>query len=151
MAPDETIRLGGRSWYIPTDRSIANDLWIEAEAKRAGLTEIRIAEGEDAQAFASRLLAETVGAGRLFPLLGGLLFPVGTDPSDWTEQLGKESSRFLSRLTDRGDKHALRSIIAAVLARFFLSGIACAMTSETSSTKHGTHADLSSAAPIGEA
>lgn len=147
----ETIILGGRAYYIPTDRSISNDLWVEAEANAAGLADLQVEAGEDAAAFAARILNASVTSGKLLRLLGGLLFPRGILPEDWTPATAEETARVLARVTDPDDKDAIRSIIAAVLARFFLSGIASATSSASFSTPSGQTSDLSSVKPIGGA
>jgi hypothetical protein len=147
----ETITFAGRDFYIPTDRSIANDLWIEAEASAAGLADLHVEEGEDAVKFAARILSASVTSGKLLRLLGGLLFPCGVMPEDWSPATADDTARLLARVTDPEEKDAIRSIIAAVLARFFLSGVASATTSASSLTRAGQTSDLSSVKPIGEA
>lgn len=132
QSDEKAIEIGGREFYIPADRSIANDLWIEAETRRAGLDSLHLQEGEDGRAFASRVVATAVDGGRIFPLLGGLLHPLGLSSSDWTPAIAAETGAHLMRITDREEKAAIRTLAAGWIAEFFISGLAASTTSPTS-------------------
>ncbi len=161
---EQTIELGGRAYAIPTDRSIANDLFIEAEAARAGLGELRMEDGESPDEFARRILRTAMQSGSLLRLLGGLLIPATLDVSDWTEETADVTAKHLASITAPADKDAIRAILAATLARFFLSAVACATISPASSaaaqhvqepsrgvSSTTAGADLAAIVPSGEA
>ena len=130
---DKVLELGGRGYYTPADRSIANDLWIEAEARRSGLDSLHIQDEEDGRSFAARVIETAVHSGAAFSLLGGLLHPVGVPSSDWTPAVAAETAAALSKITDRDEKAAIRVVLAEALSSFFVSGLVSATTSPNSS------------------
>lgn len=129
----ESIELGGRRFFQPSDLSIANDLWVEAAARRAGLDSLQINDDEDARAFAARVIAQAVDSSLCLQLLGGLLHPEGLAASDWTPEIAEQTAAHLARITDPDEKAAIRVMLADHLAFFFTNGLASALTSPTSS------------------
>jgi len=120
----EPFTLGGRSFVRLTS---TEDLFAEQEDHiqglliPAGLDEVKIGAGEDADAFARRLILQCSTAGVTFQLLSALCVP--SEVEEWTLQVAAETEAFMRRLRDETDKQCLREMLTGVLLKFFALGI----------------------------
>ncbi len=129
----ETVRIGGRIFVPVKNSTIEHDFWLMAHIRGAGLDRITIGEGEAADDFAVRLLAEVISSGHIFPILGGLFLPETISPLDWTRDVAEETATFLKKISDPRDKLEIQKQVISLLVSFFQSGLASLTISRKSS------------------
>lgn len=116
--------IAGRTFVSLQNSTFEHDIWMTRKIRESGLANAFISEGEASDEFAERLTTEVISSGVALELLGGLFVPQGTDPEDWTPELGKETAAFFGRVTDAPSKALLRGQIASMLVYFFVNGLA---------------------------
>jgi len=117
----ETFNLGGRSFVYVEETTVEHDEYMEARLRPAGLHEITMQIGEDAEAFARRLVLQSAESGVRRELLGALIVPA--EAKQWTPEIAAETAAFLGKLRDEEDKNKLRLLFTSMLFRFFADGI----------------------------
>lgn len=125
------IVLGGRA-FAPTGASTAEHhhaTW--GTIHRAGLRNVTILPGENADDFTQRVLAEAMDSGYSFLLLGCFLIPEGTDPLKWSRKLRNQTARFLSRLSTPEDIAGINAALIEHIVPFMTSGLVSLWTSGT--------------------
>ena len=81
--------------------------------------------------------AKLNAAGRLHEVLGYVVARKGTDPSEWTEDVGHEVSDFLARQADPKDRATVEALLAEAMAHFFALALSSWGSSLTSSVTAG--------------
>ncbi len=133
--------LGGRTFLAIRESTVEQDFRFLALIGRARIDEITMAQGENPEDFARRLLETTIESGVILDLLGCLLVPEDVTPRDrdpgeaWTPEIGRQTAQFLGQLKDPKDKAEVRSLVLSLLVSFFESGIVSLWSSTTSSSE----------------
>ena len=145
------IELGGRRFQRLEGSTVKHDFWLMAQAREAGLDQVRIAskKRDDVEAAMEELLDRVILGGYALRLLGGLLLPEGMNPREWTPEVAAGITAHLESLTDREEKNQIRPLVASMLAGFFTSGLASLRTSGASSSATKGEADEPGSASAG--
>lgn len=133
QAEQKTIVLGGLGFRIITNGTVKHDLWMYAQVKAAGLSELEIKPGQSPEAFVDEVLGRLMASDRALVLLGGLLLPERLEMKDWTPQVAAEVTAHLEGLIEPQDKALVRGTLASMVVGFFQSGLVSFVTSPTSS------------------
>ena len=152
MTTAAVIELGGRRFQRLEGSTVKHDFWLMAQAREAGLDQVRIAskKREDVEAAMEELLDRVILGGYALRLLGGLLLPDGMNPREWTPEVAAGITAHLELLTDREEKNQIRPLVASMLAGFFTSGLASLRTSGASSSATKGEADEPGSASAGD-
>lgn len=116
-----TFTLGGRSFTYVEETTVEHDEFIQARLRPAGLHEATMQIGEDADAFARRLMLQSAESGVRRELLASLILPA--EAEEWTPAIANETAAFLGKLSSEDDKHKLDTLFSSMLFRFFADGI----------------------------
>jgi len=127
----EKLSLGGREYVEATIGPVRHDLFIMQHTRHAGLSPI--ADGETPEAYMQRLLASVLSSGRALLLLGGLLWPAGTKPEQWDEELAYATAGHLGGIIDPEEKAKLYAELSRALLSFFENGLGSWVASAASS------------------
>lgn len=119
----ETTKLNGRVYRAIKTSTIEHDFYMIDRIRAAGLDRVTLAEGENAEQLAMRLLEMTIGTGKAFEILGGLLIPVDVQDIDWTPAIAEETAENIKRTTDDAEKAEIRQQLVALLISFFNAGL----------------------------
>jgi len=127
----EKLSLGGREYVRAGPTTVRLDLFVMQHARHAGLGPI--CEGETPEAYMERLLSSCLSSGRALLLLGALLWPAGTKPEQWDEDLAYATAGHLGGLEDPVEKAKVYEQVANLLLDFFAEGLGSWVASVRSS------------------
>jgi hypothetical protein len=134
----ERYVLGGRAFVPIGGSTVEHDFRFDALCEQAGLNDFHMLEGEEAGAYADRLLRKVLEKEQVLHLLSCLIVPEPVDAGDkepgesWTPDLARESAHFLGSLRSPEDKAQVRSLVLSLLIAFFPFGMRSLRTSATS-------------------
>lgn len=129
----ETLSLGGREYRHAGSMPIRQDIFLMMHARHAGLAGVVRHDGEEAGAYAERLLDACITSGRAMWLLGTLLLPANAKAEDWTEEMAYQTSAHLGSIMDPTEKTRVYSELVSVLLGFFVNGLGSWIASPRSS------------------
>lgn len=119
----ETFMLGGRAFAPIKNGTMKRDLAMIGIEEAAGLLpDVEPLPGEDARAFAERMVLIVTRSGKFCDLLGGLMIPAELDPKAWTPEIGAQTAAHIEMVDDPAEKEILRGLAASLLASFFVKG-----------------------------
>lgn len=118
-----TCTLGGRAFRALSRSTLAHDIWLTQRFEACGIDGAAMQAGEDATAFARRLVAALVTSPAIFEVLGGCIIPAERADAEWTPAIAAETAAFLRELTDPDDKAIVRGQIASTIIPFLKAGL----------------------------
>lgn len=133
MTEPPVITLGGRTFVPVTGSTLAHDTWYMGLVSRTGLDAIVRRDDETEPEFGTRLLRALLASGAIVELLGGMLVPTGTVPTEWTPQLAAETAAFIGGLEDPQEKDKAYPLMIECWSRFFQNGRRSSASSPPSS------------------
>jgi len=126
----ETISLGGLFYKRVGASTLEHDHWLAGHTRQSGSENWKLRKGESHDELGARILSDLM-AGRGFLILGGLLMP--SDQAVWSIEMARRTAQHLAGLTDPEEKRIANTELLSLVFEFFVNGLACWMTSETSS------------------
>ena len=134
----EHFEIGGKTFQLAGEGTARHDVYSMRQIAACGLNMVAQRDGETDDEFTYRLYLTALQTGDIFLLLGGLLVPVGTGPSEWSEGMARETADHIANITDPGDKAKVRILLASALTPFFVGGRRSSKTSRNSSPHPGS-------------
>lgn len=130
-----TIQLGGRKFRTITESTVEHDIEVRALMHEAGFDVMTKLEDESADDFVVRMLGQMAGSRKDADFAGVLLVPSEMHDTDWTPEVGRETTAFIKRLTSQDDKVTLRSLGMELLGGFISAGLLFSASSLNSSNE----------------
>ena len=119
----DVIALGGLRYRAIKNTTLQNDYYVMQQLQRSGIANITPNQGENAEAYAMRLLGAIVENGIPLKLLGGLIIPEEIKDAEWTPAQADTTAALLAQLTDKADKNRVQALIIEVVTDFFKEGL----------------------------
>ena len=142
MSEQKIYNLGNKAFKALKQSTIEHDFWLMDTIRAAGLEQVTLRPGEEAETFATRLLHDVIASGRVFDLLGGVLVPADSNDLDWTPEAALQTAAFMRKLSEPTDKILLQSLVVELLIGFFQDGLVALMLSPNySATSPENHQD----------
>lgn len=129
----QPFEIGGAKYFPNRAWSMACELWMMRELRRAGLDQFERVEGETPEALIGRITLKGIESGAVLLLLGGFLLPEGARSEDWTPAMAEVTAAALGRVVAKDDKTIVSAAFATMLIFFFQSGLVSLKTSPSSS------------------
>jgi hypothetical protein len=118
-----TIQLGGRKFRTIVESTVEHDIEVRALMHEAGFDLLTKREGEAADDFVVRMLGQMAGSRKDADFAGVLLVPSDLDDTEWTPEVGEQTTTFIKKLTAQADKMTLRNLGIELLGGFINAGL----------------------------
>lgn len=112
------LSIGGRTFEQPQQLTVRQSNWLLRQLRAAGLDRAAPHDGESAQEFQERFIAELVSSDRALLLLAGFITPPG---AKWREAQAEELAEFLGDLTAPADYEQIRGLLLSLGVGFLAS------------------------------
>jgi hypothetical protein len=130
-----TIQLGGRKFRAIQESTVEHDIEVRALVTEAGFDMLTKQKDESADDFVARMLAQMARSRKDADFAGVLLIPAEMHDTDWTPDIGKETTAFIKKLTAADDKQTIRNLGIELLGGFISAGLLYSASSPNSSTE----------------
>lgn len=117
------IPLGERRFRAARRTSGERDDYIHSRYYLSGVKKIAREEGEAADDYAERLLAQLQHSGYVDELIGGLLTPIEIEDLAWTPAIAAETAAYTKTLHEPRDKEQRNVILLTLLMDFLVAGL----------------------------
>lgn len=129
---DGEITIEGRALKPVKNGTFEHDIYAMQIVSRSGLQQLQLADGEDDDAFISRLAVKAWESGAAIDIMAALLMPAELEAVNWTPATARQLADFFRKVTDPESKRLLRMRIGAILFGFFVSALSFSKTSQKS-------------------
>jgi len=119
----QVFKIDGVLYRMVERSTLAQDFYVMRHLRAAGLANCTPHDGESAQDFALRLIAQVVERGAPIELLAGMLLPEGVPDEKWTPETAASTAAQLSIITNPADKAEIQKVLVAIITDFFREGL----------------------------
>lgn len=133
MTENNVYSLGGHQYSVLAQGTLEHDHYLMTRVRASGLHHLKRDPNDTTEEHAMKVLAQVIDAGEAMALLGGLIIPVGMDPTDWRPRVAEDIAERLRRLTDPEEKAIANGLLLSALMDFFPDEPDSTKTSRTSS------------------
>ncbi|SRR6266705_1376587 len=120
MQNNNIITLAGRDFRPIKHSTINHENWMMVRIRAAGLVSMKLADGEDTEAFIRRLASSVWESGKAVEIMSGLLIPAEIEDVKWTPEMAPRMADFIGNLFEDDDKAKVRQAIGEFLYLFFI-------------------------------
>lgn len=132
MESGHVIKVGDKMFTHVDCTTMLQDVYFWKRAKRAGLRNLSMQDGESADDFAVRIAEALVESEDMFELIAATVVPADPPGQTWTPLIAKETARYFAGLTSSEAKAGLQAVMVGLVIGFFERGLTSVWTSPSS-------------------